>query len=390
VPAALLTLQACATYNPGSVDDIPLRERAQTIERDGLTVSVTVLNSDEARDLFDAKLDKRGVQSVWIEVENQTDANYYLMLTGLDPNYFSANEVAYMNHKSFSKKANTEMDKYFSSLAIYQQIRPGETQSGFAFSNEKMGTKEVRVRLYSVTGVQDFEFFVTVPGLVSEWDAKDLDGLYTDDEMIIVDDEKTLRQTLLALQCCMEREGGGGEGAPVNVIMIGGIESLKALIKAGWDETIFLPDLRTTFGSEFLYGRPPDIQFEKVRRRIGSTISMRLWLTQIVYRGQPVIVGSIRRSIDPDVDEAAAYLFEEIATTRMLAKAGLVGGIPPVPKSQPKRIYAGEYYWTMGNRIVLELSDTYTPLDQIQLFNWDWPNRRIYKPGEGPQAGEQQ
>lgn len=380
----MLGLSACATFKPGSLEQIPVRERAQTLEENGLRVSVAVLSRAEAKDLFGANLHDRGVQPVWIEVENQTDMPFWLMFHGLDPNYFSAHEVAYMNHKSFSGKSNKEMDAYFASMQIAQNIRPGATNSGFAFSNETIGTKEVRVRLYGNKDLRDFEFFAAIPGLQSEWDSKDLTKLWSADQLIHIETEDELQKALEALPCCTQREIGIGDGEPVNVVLIGGIASLKALLKAGWDETVFVADLSTYFRASQLYGRPPDVQFRKSRRRVKSTNKLRLWLSPIRYRGEAVAVGSIKRSIGADIDEAALYLAEDLATAGTVKRFGFVGGVGKVPRDKPKRTFADDTYWTEGQRLVLELTETPTPLDSLTIFSWDWGGRGVFTPQNSP------
>ncbi len=63
----------CASFKPTPIDQIPFKERIQTQERDGMRVSVSVLSRDEARQVFDVKLEKRGIQPVWLKIENNTD-----------------------------------------------------------------------------------------------------------------------------------------------------------------------------------------------------------------------------------------------------------------------------------------------------------------------------
>ena len=380
----VLGLAGCATFKPGSLEQIPVRERAQTLEENGLRVSVSVLSRAEAKELFGANLHDRGVQPVWIEVKNQTDMPFWLMFHGLDPNYFSAHEVAYMNHKSFSGKSNKEMDAYFASMQIAQNIKPGATNSGFAFSNETIGTKEVRIRLYGDQDLRDFIFYATIPGLHSDWDSKDLANLWSAGQLIHIETEDELQKALEALPCCTQREIGIGDGEPVNVVLIGGVASLKALLKAGWDETIFVADLSTYFRASQLYGRPPDVQFIKSRRRVKSTNKLRLWLSPIRYQGEAVAVGSIKRSIGPDVDEAALYLAEDLATAGTVKRFGFVGGVGAVSKDKPKRTFADDTYWTEGKRLVLELTETPTPLDSLTIFSWDWGGRGIFTPQNLP------
>ncbi|MCZ6516516.1 MAG: hypothetical protein O6763_03405, partial [Gammaproteobacteria bacterium] len=65
---ATAVASGCATFKPTPIDQIPFKERVHTQERDGIRVSVAVLSRDEARQAFDVKLEKRGIQPVWIKV----------------------------------------------------------------------------------------------------------------------------------------------------------------------------------------------------------------------------------------------------------------------------------------------------------------------------------
>ena len=105
-----------------------------------------VLTRDEARRAFGKQLDKKSIQPVWIQIENNSDRDYWFMRHGLDPDYFSAFEAAYVIHGG--NAANTkEIDDYFLHLRIDPFAPPGGSTSGFVFTNLKQGTKEVRVRL---------------------------------------------------------------------------------------------------------------------------------------------------------------------------------------------------------------------------------------------------
>ena len=124
------------------------------------------------------------------------------MMHGLDPNYFSANEVAYMNHKFLQGDANRDMDRYFSELGIKQRREPVATVAGFAFANETTGTKEIRVQLYGHKVVHNFEFYVSVPGIKSDWQQRDFESLYAEQEWVTAETEEQLHATLLNLPCC--------------------------------------------------------------------------------------------------------------------------------------------------------------------------------------------
>jgi len=378
--SAAICVSACASYNPIPLEDLSFKDRAQTEEQGGLKVSVSVLGREEAQQAFGVNLQKRGIQPVWLEVENRTDKNFWLMMTGLDPNYFSAHEAAYMNHFRFGGRANKDMDAYFSSLGIDQRVLVGETNSGFAFANETVGTKEIRVRMYSNKDVRTFDFFVAIPGVVSEWDEKDLKRI-TEQANVRVETDEYLREVLLGLPCCTQRENGTGEGEPLNLVIIGGKPTLKAFISTGWEEAKFQKSFRTTFGAAYLYGRPPDVQFQKSRRRIDSINRVKLWISPIRYRGEVVLVGSVGRSIDPDVDAAVHYVVEDLATAGMVARFGKVGGVGEISRNSPRKNFANAPYWTDGYRVVLEVSEEPVELSDLDFFDWDW-ERRIRRGGD--------
>jgi hypothetical protein len=369
-------LLACAGFEPEPVEQFKLPQRADTKSENDLRVSAAVLKREEAARIFGVNLHKHAVQPVWLEIENRSSQTFWLMLHGLDPNYYSAHEVAYMNHRFMQKKANRAMDRHFSGLGIQQRIGPGQTVSGFAFSNETVGTKEVRVQLYAPGDVRNFDFFVTVPGLKSEWELTDFESLYAPGEFIHTETEEQLHTALMNLACCTSRADGSGQGAPLNGVFINGAATLRALVKAGWDETAFKFDMTALFGTAYFAGRLPDVQFSKTRRRVDSTNLVRLWLSPVLHRGKGVWIASVSRSIDPNVDESLVYLAEELLLARSIHRWGYVPGVGEVSKENPRNTFADSPYWTRGNRLVLELVDERIEMDEVQLFGWDWPGRR--------------
>lgn len=375
-----LAAAGCASYRPTPLDQIPFQARAETLEERGLRVTVSVLSREEAKQAFGVNLQKRGIQPIWIEIENRIEKPFWFMMAGLDPNYFSAHEAAYMNHYRFGGQQNRQMDAYFADLSFDQRIMPGETNSGFAFTNETLGAKQIRVKLYSNKDVRTFEFFISVPGVVSDWDRGDLEALVKGAD-VHVETELELRAAIEALPCCTQRADGTGEGDPLNIALLGGLSILKAFIRSGWDETAFQRDFSSLFGAAYLYGRPPDVQFQKARRRVDSVNLVRLWVTPIHYRGNVVVVGSIARSIDPNVDEAVQYVLEDLATAESVRRYGLAGGIGVVSREAPRQNFARAPYWTDGNRMVLEITDAPVRLDQIDMFEWDGQRRIRVQPG---------
>jgi len=390
---------ACTSFKPVPLDDLNYMQRAITQERDSLKVTVSVLTREESRKAFGKKLDKRFIQPVWIEIENNTERNFWMMSHGLDPDYFSAREAAYVSH-GIDIASNKGIDEYFDELGLDRLAAAGTTTSGFVFSNLKLGTKEVRISLLGDRELQEFEFFVTVPGLRADWQRVDFESIYAEDEWVELDDLTDLRQMLEEFMCCTTKKNGTGSGDPINLAVIGSPGTLQGFIKAGWDETeiISAGSSWRTFksfiaGSEYKYSpisalyvfqRPQDIGLQKARDTINERNHLRLWLSPILFRGEYVWIGAISRdigvffttrawnltshAIDPEVDEARDYLTEDLATAQVLAEIGRVGGVGEVTREAAKQNLLGSPWWTDGQRAVLWLTEKPVPLEEIELM----------------------
>jgi hypothetical protein len=394
-------LGGCASFEPVPLEQLEYVARAMTKERDGVRVTVSVLTRQEARKAFGKKLDKQWIQPVWIEIENNSDRDYWLMLHGLDPDYFSAREAAYVSHGA-NTASNKDIDEYFDNLGIIPFATRGETTSGFVFSNLKLGTKQVRVRLMGDRKLLEFEFFVTVPGLRADWQRVDFESLYADDEWVNYDDPAELQKVLEEFMCCTTRKDGTGSGDPINLVIIGSVSALSGFIKAGWDETeiISAGSSWRTFksfvaGSEYKYSpisalyvfqRPQDIGLQKARDTINERNHLRLWLSPMTFRGEFVWIGAISRdigvlfttrawnltthAIDPEVDEARNFLTEDLAIAQALREIGMLKGVGEVTREQPKKNLLGSPWWTDGRRAVLRLADEPVPLERVELIEW--------------------
>jgi len=396
---ACLVVGGCTSFAPVPLESLDYLDRVQTMERDGLRINVSVLTRTETRKAFGKKLDKKLIQPVWLEIENMTDRDYWLLLHGLDPDYFSAREAAYVSHGA-ANASDKGIDEYFDGLGIDPSVRSGTKRSGFVFSNLKQGTKEVRVRLLGDRELQEFEFYVTVPGLVADWQRVDFQALYPPDEWIDIDDPAELRQALEGIPCCTTKKNGKGSGDPINLAIVGSADTLSGFIRAGWDETeiISAGSSWRTFksfvtGSEYKYSpisalyvfqRPQDIGLQKARDTINERNHLRLWLAPYTYRGEYVWIGAMSRdigvffttrawnltthAIDPQVDEARDYLVEDLATAQILEGFGMVAGPGEVAREDPRQNLLGSPWWTDGRRAVLRLTTDRVPLEQIRVL----------------------
>jgi len=403
LPLAAAGLLACASFAPHSPESIPFLERAQSQTRDGVTVTVAVPSRDEAKQLFGVDLEKKRIQPVYLELKNGAVIPWAVMMTGVDPNYFSAREAAYKSHFRWRPATNNRMDDHFDGLGLDTLTAPGETTAGFVFSNLKLGTKEVRVRLHGPQRTQLFEFYVPVPGFKADYHEVDWEALENQDFQHF-DEEESLRAALRALPCCTTRMDGSGKGDPVNLILIGsGEEVAAALNRAGWDETeklTFASGWRTFkafFGGEYkyspmsslyLFGRGQDAGFQKARDTIHERNHLRLWMSDMKFEGEHVWVGTITRdigvyfttkawnltthAIDPAVDEARTYISEDFMNAQSIARLGLVQGVGAATSDKPHRNLMNAPWWTDGTRVVMEVSKRPMSYEEVAFFYWDW------------------
>ena len=160
--AGCKTCQAPSTFN-----DAELRARAVTASRQGVSVMAAVLSAEDSRRMFGADVNKTGVQSVWIELQNQTPEPLWLLRPGSDPDYFSPLEVAWSVHTPLAREANARIDDEFDQLAFKSPILPGETRAGVLFINPERLTRLLNIDLLQKEGIDTLLAVPARPGRCS-------------------------------------------------------------------------------------------------------------------------------------------------------------------------------------------------------------------------------
>lgn len=428
-------------------EDRSFLSRAQTQSTPVAEVTVAVLSSKESSRVFGVPLAHRGIQPVFLRVVNRHDAPLRLYVLDLDPHYYTPIEAAGINHfsvlkrlsaygiaawyflpllllvplKSFTAaRANRRMDDCFRSHGFpLRPIRPGETAEGFVYTTLDAGTKTVRVCLYSTGGdasnklptsleslgdatcapVVDLTFVVPVPGIAADYLRHDFDSLVPPSQVVPCElPELTTR--LVEMPSATTNTSGKKHGDPVNLIVIGDLETLLSAFTARWDEseTITLATCWKTaraflLGAQYryspvsplhLFGRSQDVALQRIRSSINERLHLRLWLSPLQIQGNPVWVGQISRDIgvrfttkawnltthrvDPNVDEARDYVVEDLLRAERAQAVGYVGGVGPCDPSSPKHNLTGDPYYTDGKRAVILLSKSRT---QPQYVAWE-------------------
>ena len=402
VAAALLA--GCATnFAPQPLDSIPFLERAQTQVSGDIRVTAAVPDAKETRALFGLSLYKRGVQPVWIEVANMTDEAVSFLPASIDPDYHSPLEVASLHRSQSSREA---VEAYFLSNRVGMGLDPGETRSGFVFTNLDEGSKAFNVDIVGDDRAWQFTFFIAVPGLAIDHYDTDFRTLYDESEVVNYDDAETFIAALEAMPCCTTDADAKGAGDPLNLVMIGdALDIYYAVLRARWDETEavsaasgFKTAVSFVTGGEYRYspvsslyafGRKQDIALQKIRSNINERNHFRIWLAPVTYENQPVWLAQISRDIgvrftkktitthkiDPDVDETREFLLENLVYNQVVERFAYVGGVGKAPVDAPRGNLTGDPYFTDGLRLVMWLSKDLTAIEDLVFENWVDPSR---------------
>jgi len=387
-------LLGCASFNPLPLNEVVFRDRTKTQTENDVRVSAAVLSAEETEAAFGLSLYKKGIQPVWLEIENHTQHRMWFAPVSVDPDYFAPLEVAYMHHSGFSKAAKQRMDQYFHQHAIRNSIEPGNVRSGFVFTNLELGTKAFNVEILGEDDqVRTFTFLIPVEGLKVDYREVDWTSLISSRDEVAYDNLETFRKTLEKLPCCTTGAHGTKMADPVNVVIVGnGRDILYALLRSGWDETAAASSYDPTaqlpwefryqpVKSLYLFERPQDAAFRKSRSTLNERNQLRLWLSPFFFEGKNVWVGQIsriiRRSawnkfiIESDVDEARTYLLQDLWYAQVILKYGYVKGTGVATIAKPRKSLHDDDYFTDGRRIVIWISGDPISFSEVQFVQWE-------------------
>ena len=406
--AVILSLSACATLDQTSIKDSSYKDRAITIVRGDLTVTVAVPTLAEAKSIYGVDLASKGMQPVWIEVRNDQNSEAWLLSSGLDPEYYSASEAVFPFRLGRSDDWVLEIDARFQELQIRNPLPPRSTTSGFLIVNRDEGFKAVDIDIISSEGISSFAFATIDPSFKGDFTQVDFKTLYSESEVVRIEDEEALRRVVEHFPCCTANRKETATGDPLNLVIVGNSTDIfTAFIRRGWHGTeamstgamwrtakSFLSRSRYRYSPVsplFVLGRRQDIAFQKARSTIHERNHLRLWLTPYLYRGDLVWLGQISRDIgvkftiksptisthviDPDVDEARRYLIEDLAYSQAMARLGYARGVGSVDREAPRYNLVGDPYFTDGLRAVMFFEPRPHALSDITFINgWEIPS----------------
>lgn len=382
----LATSCASRSYAPTPIDSVDFRTRESSQEEDGVRVTAAVPSPEETEAIFGLPLYRKGIQPIWLQIENNSDHRLRFAPVGTDPEYFSPLEVAYVHKSKYSGQGYADMEKALYEKAMDRWIWPGETRSGFVFTHLDPGTKAFNVDLFSASALDhSFTFFMDVPGMRPDHSAVDFESLYAADSVRHLDVDG-LHAALDATPCCATDHTGTKPGLPINVVLVGeGPDVLRALLRAGWFERTRAEKHEQLEKEQHWDGRPPDAIFRVRRARKHDRSELRLWRAPMTADGEPVWLGQVSQyigqnnelaralfdpRIDPDIDDARNFLLQNMWYSQGLEMFAWQATGNTAPADSPLQGFRGTQYFTGGGRAVLWLSGA--PVSQLETADLDW------------------
>lgn len=377
--ACLSALVACANYEYQEVGNHSFKQRAMLQSQGPIVVSAAVPDARETEELTGIDLYDQNIQPVWLEVSNQGEHPVRVALWSIDPDYYSPNEVAYMNRGGLSGQGEATLQRWFHDNRMVRIIPPGETRSGFVYTHLRIGTKGFNLDTYSNGQLYSFTYFIPMPGFVADYMEVNFNELYADEEFHLIDSGDVdgfyaiLRQSTI----CCSKDASGETGDPINLVLVGsGLAIRRALLRGGWGETA-ANDPQTSRSRSHLYrGRRPDGTFHQYRSDGGERKELRLWLApgrvgeDFVWFAQTSYDISDNKynkdsdyHIDPDIDSARRFATQSFWYSQSVARFGVVRSEAASSPEAPRRNFHGDEYFSDGLRAVLWLSETPIALD---------------------------
>jgi hypothetical protein len=421
---AALTAACASVYEPSPLALPDAIEDLQTKSAGEVVVSAGILTDEQARAHFGLDLGGNGVQAIWLRIENDTDKKFWLLRTALDPDYFSADEVASLLGSDIPGESFTDALQRLRDESIRVLLAPGTVSEGFIYTPKAIGGRYVDIRLgedvYSVEQKRQeaergtgqvplaqvtelrFGFAIPLPDGIFDYERLRPESLYDGKRPDLSQDE--FREALAALPCCASNEEGTALGDPINVVIVSDAgDALNSLSRAGWSFThrITPESVRRLIGATiqgesypvapvsnlYLFGRSQDFALQRARPNIAQRNHMRFWLAPFTFRGKNVWVGQVSRDIgikvtpksptltthviDPEVDLTREYLLHSLLAEGFVESFGFVAGARAATREAPARNLTDDPYFSDGLRLIVVLSPDPIPYERVRSLLWE-------------------
>lgn len=174
---------------------------------------------------------------MWVEVKNDSADIYWLLPSGLDPNYFSPWEAAFA-FPGKKEENHSLLDDKFLKLQFQNPVAAGTTNAGFVLANLDEGFKAIDIDIISQKDVKNYSFIITDPEFKTDHKEIDFESMYAPGDIVNMETEEELRRALEELLCCTTDSDGEEHGDPINLVLVGEVDDIfPALIRRNWHPT---------------------------------------------------------------------------------------------------------------------------------------------------------
>jgi len=375
-------------------------DHPQTRSVEGVTVTARVLTDSEARGVYGVNLAGKGIQAVWMRVANKTSVDQWMLAAHLDPDYFTADEAAYLFRWRLGGMVRGNTQQHFRDLSMRARIGAGECHEGHVLVPRKEGGRYVEITTNGRGKVRRFGFPLRTPDGHFDFERMNVAGTRNTNELT----RPQLRKRLEQLPATATNREASADGDPLNLVVVGEAPLMMAsMSECGWAFTHRIdgttvrrvitaalagnPYLTAPVSSLYVFGRKQDVAFQRARSNLSQRNHMRLWLAPYTVEGRPVWVGQVSRDIgikltsksptftthviDPMVDESRQFVLESLLYRLRISDFGFTRASAPAPRSRPRLNLSGDAYFTDGLRLVVFLSGEPVSPEKVRNLGWD-------------------
>lgn len=378
-------------------------DRPQSKTVDGVTVTTRVLTDTEARNVYGADLARKGIQAVWMRISNKTSSELWMLAAHLDPDFYTADEAAYLFRHRWAGLGHVELQQHFRNLTMRARIGAGETHEGHVLVPRKEGGRYIEITLSGPGRVNHFGFPLRTPDGHFDFERMDVDRFQKQNRPLDLS-RGQLRAHLEKLPATTSNAHGNLAGDPLNLVIVADKSvMMAALSECGWAFTHRIdgatvrrmirsalggnPYLTAPVSSLYLFGRKQDVAFQRARSNLSQRNHMRLWLAPFTVEGHSVWVGQVSRDIgiklttqsstltthviDPMVDESRQFVLESLLFRFRISDFGFTRASESVPRDHPRKNLTGDSYFTDGMRLVVILSSEPISIEKVRGLGWE-------------------
>ena len=415
---ALLT--ACATFAPMPLSAPEELRNVQSQTLGNVSLSVAILTDAQAKKHFGVDLGEHGLQAVWMSVQNASPRKLWFIRTMLDPDIYSADEVAALVARTIPPGEFERARQLLRDESVRDLMLPGMITEGYVFLPRAEGGRYLDIRLSgdaydeyeqraaamdggSIQEDVRFGFAVTLPDGDFDYERLDPHSIY--DGRVLPDlDEAQLRTELERLPCCTTDASGVREGDPLNLVLIGDSDQvLNALCRAGWSFThrITLQTIEREISAAiagdayavapvsalYVLDRRQDVAMQRARHSLAQRNHMRLWLAPFRFEGREVWIGQVSRDIgiklttrsptltthiiDPEVDTTREYVLHSLLGANLVDRFAFVSGSRLAFPDEPALNLTNDPYFSDGMRLVVVVARDPVLPHLVRSMRWE-------------------